>query len=53
MSWMKQLVLKLKESSKKTSKKSKDEEPVKESEPILTQEQQSVLDELEVESYDE
>lgn len=38
---------------KKTSKKSKDEEPVKEPEPILTQEQQSVLDELEVESYDE
>ncbi len=38
---------------KKTSKKSKDEEPVKESEPILTQEQQSVLDELEIETYDE
>lgn len=38
---------------KKTSKKSKDEEPVKDEQPILTEEQQSVLDELEVETYEE
>lgn len=38
---------------KKTSKKSKVEEPVKDEQPILTEEQQSVLDELEVETYEE